>query len=414
MKKNIVFILVLLIIGLALYLISMYNFILFHIIIEFFIVLIGVMIFSLSIISKKFNKSSFLINLGPGIFVASIITFLHVVTYKGMGIIQGYDANLPTQFWIILNYILSITLLISIWNSNKRIDYKAIVSLFLLFGVGATILCFLRIFPDCFIEGQGQTLFKLISEYIIILIYLFCLFLIYKQNKIQKNNILNEAVVWLVLFIISEFVFTLYTDVYGIQNFLGHYIRIICFYLIFRSIVVEGIQNPFKLIFDELNDLSMTDGLTKLFNHRFFIERLEIYRDLALKEKKTLYLMIVDVDSFKNINDTYGHLIGDKLLIEIAKTIKNSIRSSDLAFRQGGDEFSIIYYDAQDEIVKTIVNQINESLAVSKFTDEKISITLSGGITKSSGESTQELIRKADKLLYKAKKNGRNICYSDF
>lgn len=416
MKKNVIFSIFTLLIGGILYSVSLYNFNLFHIIIEYFTVILAMLIFSLSIISRKFNKNTFLINLGPGIFVAAIITFIHVITYKGMNIIHGYNANLPTQLWIILSYILAVSVLIAIiyLYIDKKMNYILNFAIYLFVGAFATTLCFLRLFPDCFIEGQGLTLFKIISEYIIILIYLMCLILIYKHNKKHKNNIQSHAVVWIVLFIASEFMFTLYNDVYGIQNFLGHYIRLVCYYFIYQSVVVEGIQNPYKFIFDELNDLSMTDGLTKLFNHRAFIERLDKHVQIAKKDNKMLFLMIVDVDRFKNINDTYGHLVGDKVLIEIAKIIKSNIRSSDLAFRHGGDEFSIIFYDAGDEVVKFIVNQINESLENVKFTEDNINISLSAGITKSSGQSGQELIRKADQLLYKAKKSGRGICCFDF
>src|SRR5665647_2296532 len=139
----------------VLYIFSKYNYPFFHLTIEFFTMLVGVLIFSVSSVSNKFNQTSFLIALGPGIFVASLITFLHAITYKGMGIIPGYDANLPTQLWVILNYILAVAILISISFEHKKFNYNLMLTLFSLVGLVATLLCFIRIFPDCFVDGTG-------------------------------------------------------------------------------------------------------------------------------------------------------------------------------------------------------------------------------------------------------------------
>jgi diguanylate cyclase (GGDEF)-like protein len=382
-------------------------------IVEFFTALIGILIFTVSFTTKKFNQNSFLYSLGPGVFVSSIIVFLHAVTYKGMNIIPGYDANLPTQLWIVLNYCLSISFLFAIWNQNRKTKYYILIAANSTMGIIATFLCFTRNFPDCFIPGTGLTLFKKISEFIIMFIYLCCILLLYKNKGKANSRIFNTLIKAILLFIVAGIMFTLYQDVYGIQNFIGHYLRLLSFFLIYLSVVVEYIQKPYDTIFEKLNNLSITDGLTDLFNHRYFIEQLEKHINKSSRENKEWYLIVFDLGNFKNINDTYGHLIGDNLLKEVAKIIKSNIRTSDFAFRHGGDEFSIIAYDTNQENVQQIISRLQETFAVTTLTDKKVRISLSGGIARYTKENVDEVISKADHLLYRAKQDGRNRIYFD-
>lgn len=401
------------IIGVGFYMLSRYNYLLFHLTVENFTIITGVLIFTISHIARKYGQGSFLELLGPGILVSSLITFLHLATYKGMDIISGFDANIPTQLWIISSYILSVSVLVALWRMSKKTNLILLYCIFVSAGAAGTVLSFMRIFPNCFVEGDGLTLFKQISEYVIIAVYASA-FIPLVKNKSQCNAIdFKKTILWLSLLIVSEFMFTLYRDVFGIQNFLGHYIRLIAFYLIFSAVVVESVQKPLTAIFGKLNNMLITDGLTSLFNHRFFIESLEKYQDLSVKEGKPLYLIVFDIDRFKEINDTYGHVTGDKVLVETAKLLKSSVRSSDLAFRQGGDEFAVILYDAKIDIVKKIIERIKTAFAQA-LVDTKIQITLSGGAARYSGENIHAFITEADRLLYQAKENGRNMVHTNF
>jgi len=408
MKK---YMLLIIISGIVLFYFSIFNYPLFHATIEIFTVVVGLLIFTVSIISKKFNENTFLINLGPGIFVVALITYLHLITYKGINLIYGYTANLPTQFWIILNYILVASILIALIYNNKKINYYFVLIIYTLVGFILCLLCFFNIFPDCFIDGVGLTKFKKISEYIIIIIYLINIYILNKKSIIVEKKALN---IILILLIIAEYMFTLYINVYGLQNFLGHYIRLIAFILIYKSIVLEGIQKPYNSIFVKLNNLTITDGLTNLYNHSYFMEVLEEKKDLSQLEKKSLFLGILDIDNFKTINDTYGHLEGDRVLKEVSSILCSNIRASNgLAFRYGGDEFSLVLYDIDEYNVTEILNNIKEVI-IERFSEKNINITLSGGVAKYSEGSTETLIKKADQLLYKAKNDGRNRIYFDF
>ena len=234
-----------------------------------------------------------------------------------------------------------------------------------------------------------------------------------KNKKLVSPKIYAYTLAVILLFGASELLLTLYTDMFGVVSFLGHFLRAVAFCIIYITLVVEGIQKPYDSIFMELRQLSVTDSLTGLLNNRTFIETLEGLKNQADKTQKGLYLIIFDIDNFKLINDTYGHLTGDQVLVEISETIKKCIRKTDYAARQGGDEFAIILYDAGYETVSAVISRIKLLLKDTGFASYKIRVTISCGVMRYCGGSVQELIRKTDEGMYKAKSGGKDSVYYD-
>jgi diguanylate cyclase (GGDEF)-like protein len=155
------------------------------------------------------------------------------------------------------------------------------------------------------------------------------------------------------------------------------------------------------------------DAMTQLFNYQHFYEVLhkEIYR--SVRYKSALSLILADIDNFKAVNDTYGHLAGDRALMAVADCLKRSLRESDHVARYGGEEFAIILPETPVEGAVTVAERIRkeiESLKI-KYEDKTIAVTLSFGVTSPPfGEkvSEEELVKKADKALYQAKTKGKN------
>jgi diguanylate cyclase (GGDEF)-like protein len=165
-------------------------------------------------------------------------------------------------------------------------------------------------------------------------------------------------------------------------------------------------------LFDDINERLRIDGLTGLYIKRYFLQRLEIEK---LREKhygKGFYILMLDLDFFKNINDKHGHLFGDKILCEIAKTISSSIRRGDIAGRYGGEEFIIFLPTISQKIAQNTAEIIRRSVELLEFENngEKIKVTLSVGVSANSrkSKSVEHIIANADTALYEAKKNGRN------
>ena len=160
-----------------------------------------------------------------------------------------------------------------------------------------------------------------------------------------------------------------------------------------------------------IEELSITDHLTKLYNRLKFNHVID---ELILNHRKTdkvSTIILMDIDYFKNVNDTYGHQKGDEVLIEIAGILKTSIRKSDLAARWGGEEFVLLLPEVDAKIGEKVAEKIRVNIESHKFEDIG-KITCSFGLTQHiSGDTKEDILHRADKALYKAKDSGRNtIC----
>jgi diguanylate cyclase (GGDEF)-like protein len=162
----------------------------------------------------------------------------------------------------------------------------------------------------------------------------------------------------------------------------------------------------------ELHKLSITDNLTNIYNRRYFFEVSQNLILIAVREKKPLSLLMLDIDHFKNINDTFGHQVGDFILIDAVREIEKIMRESDIFSRVGGEEFTVLLNDTLIDGARNIAEKIRTSIENKEFiySNTEIKITVSVGIAQidENNNSIEKLYKQADKQLYKAKHNGRN------
>ena len=168
-----------------------------------------------------------------------------------------------------------------------------------------------------------------------------------------------------------------------------------------------------RILMSQLRDTSLRDGMTGLFNRRFLEEFIDKVMKQASREGETYSVMMIDVDFFKMVNDTYGHDVGDKVIVAIGTLLQESVRESDLAIRYGGEEFVILLHNADEEGTLKVARKIHEGFAKLVFdvgNNETMSKTLSIGIAKfpTDGDSIWKVIKFADTALYVAKTTGRN------
>ena len=159
--------------------------------------------------------------------------------------------------------------------------------------------------------------------------------------------------------------------------------------------------------------LSITDGLTKLNNHRYFQDELARAFEESQRYERPLSLAMIDIDFFKKVNDTYGHAVGDEVLKAVATLYKGSVRSTDLVARYGGEEFAIMMPETELQDAITFADQIRGLVESSPIETQAgpLKITISIGVASvplTRIHSSKELIVSADKALYRAKKSGRN------
>jgi len=168
-----------------------------------------------------------------------------------------------------------------------------------------------------------------------------------------------------------------------------------------------------KLLMGKLRDTSLRDGMTGLYNRRFLEEFIDTLMAQSKRENETYSIMMLDVDFFKSVNDTYGHDIGDVVIKKIGKMLLENIREADLAIRYGGEEFIVMLHNASNEGTLDVAHKIHSAFASIIFdvgNGKTIQKTMSIGISKfpSDGDTIWKCIKFADTALYVAKTTGRN------
>lgn len=172
---------------------------------------------------------------------------------------------------------------------------------------------------------------------------------------------------------------------------------------------VEERTHKLEAANEKLAKLAITDGLTGVYNHRYFHERLTLEIERSLRSSLPLSLIMIDVDHFKEHNDRFGHLAGDQALKKVAELIKKGRRKNDAISRYGGEEFTVILPDTSIDDAKIVAEQMRARVQRETKVDQQyISISLGVAVCPKHAKKTDELIRCADEALYRAKDKGRN------
>lgn len=237
----------------GIYLASLYNYLLFHSLGELFSIIVACGIFIVAWNARRFLDNTYLLFIGIAYLFIGGLDLIHTLGYKGMNIFQGYDTNLPTQLWIAARYVESLSLLVAPLFLGRRLKtnfvilgYTVVISLLL-----ASIF-YWNTFPQCFVEGVGLTPFKKVSEYVICLILLGSIFLLFHNSREFDGRVFKLLVASIIITIASELAFTFYIHAYGLSNMIGHFFKIISFYLIYKAIIETGLMRPYDLLFRNL------------------------------------------------------------------------------------------------------------------------------------------------------------------
>lgn len=544
---------ILLIALLLLHLTARYHFLLFHHLIEVFRVVTLGCIFIVAWHTRFWATSGLLMIIGMAALPIAGLELLHSLAYKGMGIFPD-DANLPTQLWTGFRLLEAGAFLLAVVHSRQRVSLAPRYLLaFSLVGSSIGLLIFTGHFPDSFIEGQGLTRFKVVSEYATIGLFLSSGVLLVLRRHLVDGQVIGLMLAALLCNALSGAAFTRYADVFGMANEVGHYLLLISTYLVYRAILASSLSSPFRLLFREikqserhleelvmhrteqlrhsqiLNDtfisrspvsmflteadgrfilanpalarllgqreeqligrtaheimspqdaqalmapaheaqrqgkpqrarlslpgrnqrhhldatyfplalekeggmgcgviarditqqeeaqrhiehLAHHDGLTQLPNRHTFAEH--VTRRLARHGAGgTLFLIYLDLDNFKDINDSLGHTAGDQLLCTLATRLRQLTSEQDLLSRYGGDEFMLLI-ERQDHLraeafAGELLSLISQPMLIEQY---ELVVTASVGIAGApqDGLDFTTLFRNADLAMYAAKADGRN------
>jgi diguanylate cyclase (GGDEF)-like protein len=395
---------------------SLNNYPLFHALLEILSITVAFVMLAIAWNTRQFSTNHFLLFLGAGYAFIGGVDLLHTLAYQGMGVFRAPGSNLATQLWVVARYIEALTLLTAPVFLTRKARLVPIVLTYLVGTILSLLTVFLwRVFPACFVEGSGLTVFKKASEYAISGILLAAMAFLSTRRRRLDPRAYRYLLASMVLTIGSELAFTFYVDVYGLSNFIGHLLKLASFSLIYVAIVRFTLTQPYRALFADLKEseqklqhLSRHDPLTGVLNRFSLQEILARESARAARRGSRLAFVMVDVNRFKEINDRFGHRVGDRVLQEIAKILESATRASDYLFRYGGDEFLVVL-PQEDGMSPRIVDRIRHALAQRNGTVPPPDFPLSLAIgveyyRPDRDDNIESALERADRRMYEDKR----------
>ena len=185
-------------------------------------------------------------------------------------------------------------------------------------------------------------------------------------------------------------------------------------FVILAQQLLIGIRRA--VLYQKVKGLAITDALTQVYCRRYFLERFSEELKRSRKNKLHLCFLMIDLDNFKQFNDRYGHLVGDAILRQVAKTISDMVRQIDFIGRYGGEELAIVLAETDKEQASFAAERIRQAIegSIIKAYDEELRVTVSIGVSTfpENTDHMRDLIEMADQALYLAKETGKNkVCF---
>ncbi len=322
----------------------------------------------------------------------SALTGLLYIVYSQLDSLVAPSEALALMTTVHLYILPPFLFLISLLTFKKEL-YKLSVFLLILAPIGATVGNL------TIVANVDRPAVYLTEIYLII----FWIFTVSGLRLLQAT--VSAFGIFIVVFVVSFFLFSLPKE-----NFIMH-----CFWMLsslsFGFLGAYLLERSYKAVFinhEHLKQLAITDKLTGLYNRAKLDKVLQDELDRSERFNNKFGLVIMDLDHFKNVNDTYGHQVGDDILVKIASLITEHLRSTDKAIRWGGEEFMLIYLEANREEVLKLAEALRLKIEQHVFAIVG-SQTASFGVTLyNAGDTVDSIIKRADNALYIAKNSGRN------
>ncbi|MCP4757831.1 MAG: PAS domain S-box protein [Proteobacteria bacterium] len=266
----------------AFYATTFHSYLLFHSTIEFVSIVIACGVFMLAWNARRYLEDNYLLFLGISYLFIASLDLLHMLSYKGMGVFTASDANPPTQLWIIARYMESISLFSAFLFRKRRLNVHLLfLCYFLIFVFLLGLVFYWDVFPDCFIDGSGLTQFKIASEYAISVILLMTIVLLVRNRESFDGTIFRLLILSVVSTIVAELAFTFYVSVFGLSNLVGHFFKLLSFYLLYKAIIETGLVKPYELLFRNLKQREEAYRKSNIKLEKEIVERKKVEELLA-------------------------------------------------------------------------------------------------------------------------------------
>ncbi len=227
---------------------------LFHTLVELFTIAVEWSVFFLAWNSRRFVRQHYLLLIGIASLFVGVVDVFHTLAYQGMNVLPGGGANLASQLWIAGRWVQALSFLAAPLFFRRQLNpYLAVgINGAITVALLAAILRTPAFFPACFIEGQGLTSFKIGSEYAVVALLAASAVMLFREQRELDPVVLRQMAAAIFLTISAGLAFTLYEDVYGFMNVAGHLLRFVASCLIYRAIIVTGLERPWDLLFRDL------------------------------------------------------------------------------------------------------------------------------------------------------------------
>ncbi|WP_333870747.1 MASE3 domain-containing protein [Desulforamulus putei] len=412
-----------------------------HTNIEFFCVFVALSTFTVTWYSYLNNCSYYSYFIGLGLLAVGFIDLFHFYSYEGMPhIFTRACANKATLYHLLGRLIMAVTFLVSVLLYKKKTCfigrfrcYMLAVTLTIVGFVFTTVTWNPDLYPVMFIKGQGLTQPKVLTEYFIIAILLAAVFGYLRLYKKHMDGYLQFIIITLIILVFSELCFTSYQSLYDTVNLLGHLFRFASYVLIYVAIFLNNVKRPYLELVSAREELARAntvleekvrertrdlqeanekltwaashDSLTGAINRMEFSNRFKKLVENP-REQAVHCVVAIDFDSFKKINDTYGHAVGDECLKTFVRAAREVLRPADSVARFGGDEFMLLLPNTPREGARVAGEKLRAHLV--KIADPPFTISMGIAEWPKDGRKEKELLNRADKALYLAKEKGKN------
>lgn len=397
-----------------------------HSCMELLAIVVAALVFSISWHSYRSEQAGNLSLLACGYLAVALLDRAHLLSYHGMpDFITPSSVEKAIDFWLAARLSEALVLLgvaLRAWrpltHPQQRYQWLAAT-----LG-GVALMVYLRLyqpqlFPRMFIEGQGLTPLKIVMEWLVIgLLACAAVGLLRRREQPFDRQGLLLAVG---ISILSELCFTAYRNSHDIYQLLGHAYKVLACLVVYRVVFVSSIQQPYIQLISEISErrraeqqvetLSFYDNLTGLPNLDLLRDRTSKALSTLSRDAQQVALLYMDIDGFKDVNDSLGHACGDTLIRELGSRLQGLLRSSDTLCRATGDEFVILMPDVENaESVGLLAERILHGLQrpfLLHGHPQTISLSLGAAVAPHDGQDCETLLRNAETAMYQAKQDGR-------
>lgn len=383
----------------------------------------------LSFTQYRLSNDKIALIIGLAVLFSGSIEALHTLVVDGLSLNYIEKNNLDALIWIFSNSISGLILVIGLimligTSDRKRVSFTTFILLTTLLVLAAITLIYYVTWvielPDMWYSDQTLSRpYELIS----VAIYLSLIIFIYPKAYKTHPTILVDSIFYMAVtqIVISFYLMLLSNSPYDSAYNIAYLLKLVAYLIPCTCLVINYVfsysavlraQKILRIKQEELSYMASHDSLTNLYNRREFEDLLDKSIANCARTQSSLALLLIDLDNFKSTNDSFGHIHGDELLKQFSNRLVLLIRRGDIVSRVGGDEFTLIIPNLKSpafarQLAERILNELNSPYPIK---GKLITVTVSIGISifPEDGTNSEDLLRKADLAMYKAKSCGKN------